>query len=425
MLCFAAARNGDEISLDLFDVIGDEWWGGIGSKTVARYLEDHADASRIKVRINSPGGDVFEGAAIFNLLRAHKAKVHVSIIGLAASMASVIALAGDTVEMAENAMFMIHEPWGFAIGRSDDMRRMAEMLDKVKDTILTAYERNSNLDREKLTAMLATKTWMTAAEAKEAGFVDEVTSLAPSDDPPDDAKARARAVLDKFRRAPEGVVGRYAPRLAAMARPEETTTRNDTMDRDKLIAALGLPATATDDDILAAIAAKPEPAPKVEPIHATATLEHVVPRSDYDAVKAQLAEMKAAQAKKAREDFDRTVDDAIDEAVKAGKVTPAAKDYHRNSIMARASVSLEEGGKALAEFAKYVDAQPELVGNAQGQAAQTRDAAGAMSRATSSDERKVCKALGIKPEELKATQREIAEDPDTYHPHAYRFAIAS
>lgn len=422
MLCFAAARAGDEISLDLFDVIGDEWWGGIGSKTVARYLDQHADASRIKVRINSPGGDVFEGAAIFNLLRAHKAKVHVSIIGLAASMASVIALAGDTVEMAENAMFMIHEPWGFAIGRSDDMRRMAEMLDKVKDTLLTAYERNSNLDRDKLSEMLAAETWMTAAEAKAAGFVDTVLSLAPSEDEqPDDAKARARAVLDKFRRAPEGVVGRYAPRLAAMARPEETTTEDNKMDRDKLIAALGLPTTATDDDILAAIAAKP--APRVEPIAATATLEHVVPRSDYDAVKSQLAEMKAAQAKKARDDFERTVGDAIDEAVKAGKVTPAAKDYHRGSILARASVSLEDGGKALAEFAKYVDAQPELVGDVQGRDAQRRDAAGTTDRSTSAEVRTLCGQLGITPEQFAKAQQDTRDNPDTYNPDAYRHAI--
>lgn len=197
------------------------------------------------------------------------------------------------------------------------------------------------------------------------------------------------------------------------------------MELEKMIKALGLPEQSTEADVLAAIAALAAESgkPKAEPIAATATLEHVVPRADYDAVQAKLAAVEAAQAKKAREDFERTVDTAIDEAVKAGRVTPAAKDYHRGSILARAAVSLDDGGKALAEFAKYVGTQPELVGNAQGQAAQTRDAAGASARATSAEIRTLCAQLGITPEQFAVAQQDTRDNPDTYNPDAYRHAI--
>lgn len=403
-LAFAAARTDDAISLDLFDVIGDEW-RGIGAKTVARFLAEHNDAKQINVRVNSPGGDVFEGATVFNLLRAHEAPVHVQILGLAASIASVVALAGDTVEIAENAMFMIHDPWGFVVGTADDMAKMADMLGKVKDTLLTAYERNSKVDRDKLAAMMSAETWMTADEALEYGFVDAIIPVADEDEPADDVKARARAVLEKFRRAPEGVGTRYLPRLAAMARH----TEENEMKLADLIKALGLPEGSTEDDVMAAIAAKPEPA---------STLEHVVPRADYDAVRAQLDQIKAKAEKTARETFEADVDAAIASAVEAGKVTPAAKAYHRSSILARAKAGIEEGRKALAEFGTYVEGQPELVGTAQGERAQASATTG-----TTGEVKTICAQLGITVEQFEAARRDTASDPNTYHPEAYRHAL--
>lgn len=404
-LCFAAAREADALTIDIFDVIGMDFWGdGISAKSISRILTTHSDAKAITVRVNSPGGDVFEGTAIYNLLRQHAAKVKVEIIGLAASMASVIALAGDHVAMAENAMFMIHDPWAFAVGSGDDMRKTAEMLDKVKAAMLTVYAGHTTLAKDEIAKLMSAETWMTAEEAKAAGFVDE---LLPVADPPEgatDAKARARAVLEKFERAPASLLARFAePRIAAMAQP-----RSNTMDRDKIIALLGLPKDATDEQIEAALANRPTEAP---------SLKDAVPRADFEAVRAENARLKAEAEAKARADFEARADAAIADAVEAGKITPASKDYHRKAI-------LKGGAEGLKEFEQYVSSQPALLGNAQMERAeQERGGAATASGGTTEDERKLCKMLGITPEEFAATRKEIAEDHETYAPEAYRYAL--
>lgn len=410
MLCFAAARADDQLTIDLFDVIGADFWGeGITAKSISRVLTINGDAKDILVRINSPGGDVFEGIAIFGLLRAHPAKVRVQIIGLAASMASVLALAGDTVEMGASAMFMIHDPWAFAIGSGDDMRKTAEMLDRVKDNLLHVYVAASTLERDELSKLMSAETWMTAAEAKAVGFVDEIIAVvdAPETGADAEAAARARSVLDKFQHAPAGVQHRYkAPLIAAMAQPKGTK-----MDRDKIIAALGLPTDATDEQIDAALAGK-RPAAEQAP-----TLRDVVPRADFDALRTENARLRADQEAKARADFEAQVQAAVAAAIAAGKIKPASRDYHMKMIHARKS-------EGLADFAEYVASEPELVGNAQMERAEARDVrGGAAGTSVTTEERAICKALGITPEQMAATRKEIAEDPETYPPEAYRFAI--
>lgn len=158
------------------DAIGGTFYGydvGITAKWLKREL-DALDGADVDVLVNSPGGSVFEAAAMFNLFDSYAGNVHMKIVGLAASSASFLVLSGDKVTMAKNALFMIHDPWGWAMGDAVEMRKYAELLDKVKDTILNTYEGKSSLEREELAKLMADETWFTADEAKKAGFVDDV-----------------------------------------------------------------------------------------------------------------------------------------------------------------------------------------------------------------------------------------------------------
>lgn len=163
----ALAKGRAEILL--YDEIGG--WG-ITAQQFARDLKALGDISQIDLRIHSPGGDVFEGMAIYNLLRTHPANIDVYIDGLAASMGSVIAMVGNTIHMPENAMMMVHKPWGIQGGDADDMRRYAELLDKVEGTLVSAYVAKTGKTEDEIKSLLKDETWMTGREAVEAGFAD-------------------------------------------------------------------------------------------------------------------------------------------------------------------------------------------------------------------------------------------------------------
>ena len=135
----------------IFDDI-DDWWG-VSAQSIIDQIRE-LDATNIDVRINSRGGMVFEGIAIYNVLRAHKADIHFSIDGLAASIASVIAMAGDTVSMAENSMMMIHNPYGWAMGDADEMRKTADVMDKVTDSIAVSYTARTGKTVDEMKAMM-------------------------------------------------------------------------------------------------------------------------------------------------------------------------------------------------------------------------------------------------------------------------------
>ena len=168
----------DEVDILLYDEIG--FWG-ITAADFRREL-DGIKASTINLRLNSPGGDVFDGIAIYNALREHPAKVITHIDGVAASMASMIALAGDEVRMAENGFLMIHNPWAMVVGNADDLRKEAELLDQISGSMLMAYEAKSPATSEQIKDWMADETWFTAADAKEAGFVDEVIGVESDDE---------------------------------------------------------------------------------------------------------------------------------------------------------------------------------------------------------------------------------------------------
>ncbi|CAI1776740.1 MULTISPECIES: ClpP-like prohead protease/major capsid protein fusion protein [Serratia] len=165
------AKAGGTASISIYDEIG--MWG-----ITARQFSDDLTAlgrvSHIELHIHSPGGDVFEGIAIYNLLKNHPARITVTIDGIAASMASVIAMVGDKVRMPENAMMMIHRPWGIQGGDSAEMRRYADLLDKIEETLIPAYAAKTGKTSEDLAAMLEAETWMNGKECVEQGFADEL-----------------------------------------------------------------------------------------------------------------------------------------------------------------------------------------------------------------------------------------------------------
>lgn len=160
----------DETTVYIYDEVS---WFGVQSEQFVKDL-NAISAKTIHIRLNSPGGSVFDGTAIFNAIKQHKSRTVAHIDGLAASISSVIALAADEVRMSENAFFMIHDPWSIVIGNADTMREEAELLDKVKGTIVKTYMDKSGKTADEINEMMSAETWLTAEEAKELGFVDEI-----------------------------------------------------------------------------------------------------------------------------------------------------------------------------------------------------------------------------------------------------------
>ena len=157
--------------LSIFDDIGAY---GVSAKSFLNDLRT-VTTDEVDVEINSPGGDVFAGLAIYNGLRASGKKINVKVLGLAASAASLVAMAGDTIEMPENAFMMIHNPWGFAMGGADEMRNTADVLDKISTGLVSTYAKRTGKTDQEITALLDAETWMTAQEAVDAGFATSVT----------------------------------------------------------------------------------------------------------------------------------------------------------------------------------------------------------------------------------------------------------
>lgn len=152
----------------------DDFWGDVQSKEFAEQLRA-ITAKELHVRINSLGGSVFAAQAIYSSLRRHPANVTVFIDGIAASAATLIAMAGDKIVMPNNAMMMIHNPLTWTAGDAEGLREMADVLDKVRDTIVATYREKTKLEDEKIIELMDAETWMTASEALELGFVDEVS----------------------------------------------------------------------------------------------------------------------------------------------------------------------------------------------------------------------------------------------------------
>jgi ATP-dependent Clp endopeptidase proteolytic subunit ClpP len=189
-----------QTEISIFDEIG---YYGVSAKQFIGDLKRVPADHEIVLKIHSPGGEVFDGNAIFNALKRHTGGVTVQIEGLAASMATVISLAGAPVKMAANGFYMIHNPWGVAMGDADEMRDQAALLEKIREGMIAAYASKSGQEPEQIAAWMDAETWFSAEEAQAAGFVDEITdSLALA------ASSNKFARLGKFRHAPSDLTAR-------------------------------------------------------------------------------------------------------------------------------------------------------------------------------------------------------------------------
>jgi ATP-dependent Clp protease protease subunit len=200
---FSIEARSDVTEISLYDEIG-RW--GVSAKMFRAAL-DQIDTKNIVLNINSPGGDVFDGIAIFNDLVAHPASVVVRVNGLAASAASLIAMAGDEIEIAENAFFMIHNAWSVAIGDTRELAARAKLLKTIDGKLAETYASRTGQDAADLRQQMDDETWLTADDAVEQGFADKL--IATEDE---DAEARASFDLAPFKNVPR-----------ALSRPRRTT----------------------------------------------------------------------------------------------------------------------------------------------------------------------------------------------------------
>lgn len=185
-------QNAAEATIYVYDVIDSDW--GVGAKDVIAAINGAKDAKVLNIRINSPGGDVFEGRAIMEAIKRFDGKTVAHIDSLAASAATSIALAADEVVMSDGALFMIHNASGLVWGDKTAMRDTANLLEKVEGSIVNDYTTKTGKDAETIVSMMDAETWMTAQEALDNGFVDSIVKT---------GKAKNAWNLSAFDKAPK------------------------------------------------------------------------------------------------------------------------------------------------------------------------------------------------------------------------------
>lgn len=174
---YSLATNGNEASINIYGDITSYPWeehGDVSAVNLSKRLEELGEVSKIHVYINSYGGEVAEGLAIYNALKRHKAKVITYCDGFAASIASVIFMAGDKRVMSEASLLMVHNAWTVGVGNAAELRKQADDLDKITKASIEAYKAHSNLSEDEIKALLDAETWILPEEALEYGFATKI-----------------------------------------------------------------------------------------------------------------------------------------------------------------------------------------------------------------------------------------------------------
>jgi len=171
-----AADSEEPNTVSIFDVIGEDMWtgGGFTAKRMAGALRS-IGKNPVTVKVNSPGGDMFEGIAIYNLLREHPAKVTIDVMGWAASAASIIAMAGDEIRMGLGTFMMVHNAWGMVIGNRHDMAEAAKLFEGFDEAIVDIYAARASVDRKAIQKLMDAETFMGPSEAVAKGFADSIS----------------------------------------------------------------------------------------------------------------------------------------------------------------------------------------------------------------------------------------------------------
>lgn len=207
----AAASTDDERTISVYDVIGQDYWSGEGvtAKRVSAALRSMGKGP-VTVNVNSPGGDMFEGLAIYNLLREHDGEVTVKVLGVAASAASIIAMAGDTVQIARAGFLMIHNAWVMAVGNRHDLTEIAASLKPFDEAMAGIYAARTGEDIKAMGKLMDTESWIGGESAIERGFADE---LLPSDQV---SKGAGKASASAVRRIEAALRASGLPKSEAM-----------------------------------------------------------------------------------------------------------------------------------------------------------------------------------------------------------------
>ena len=207
-----ATADGAEILI--YDRIGMSWFeDGVTAKQFRADLKAIGDVSTLNVRINSPGGSVVEGMAIYNALKEHQARKVVHIDGAAYSMASIVAMVGDEIRIADGAFVMIHNPYGVFEGDAEQLRKYADLLDKNQQHMVGIYSEKTGLAADEVNRLMAEETWLDAADAVAKGFATKVIGK---------AKAAAEVKLDGFKNIPQAVKDFYTEARAGTSGKEPT-----------------------------------------------------------------------------------------------------------------------------------------------------------------------------------------------------------
>jgi ATP-dependent Clp protease protease subunit len=323
----AQAENG-RASLYIYDQIGASWFSdGITAKQVVEAVDqaEKDGCTGLDVYINSPGGSVFEGIAIYSRLQRFKGEKVVYVDGIAASIASVIAMAGDRRCMGVGAMMMIHDASGVCAGNAAEMRETAERLDTICDAMVAAYAANTDLADDDIRAMMKAETWFTSASAIEKGFADELVEQAPGQDP----SAFLRApIFASFHNLPDRFKARLAPPPPAPTTPAPTDSDSkENSPMKALLAKLGLTDTATEAQALTAFDTVVGTSRKLIEITGAATEGQALGtvtawKASHDRVTEMSAELTKIKADSAAAETKALVDGAI----KDGKAAPAQRD---------------------------------------------------------------------------------------------------
>jgi len=211
-----AATEGEDV-ISILDVIGEDWWtgGGFTAKRMSAALRSIGDKP-VRVQLNTPGGDLFEGIAIYNMLRDHKQKVTVEVLGWAASAGSIIAMAGDEIVMGTGTFIMVHNAWGLVVGNRHDLAEAATLFESFDSAIVDIYDARVSADRKTIESLMDAETFMGPTEAIKHGFADRTDA-----DLGKDAEAKALAGIDP---------GLVAKRRTEAALARSGFTRNQRAD---------------------------------------------------------------------------------------------------------------------------------------------------------------------------------------------------
>lgn len=262
------AKDGDA-TINIYDVIGRDEYGGVSAKRISSALRAIGERD-VVVNVNSPGGDVFEGIAIYNILRAHPFNVTVRVVGLAASAASIIAMAGDEIQMGRAAFLMIHNVWVLAIGNRNDLRAVADMMEPIDDALADVYATRSGNDKDTVAEMMDKETWLNGSQSVDNGFADSVLAADEIDEKETEQEDKSAAAVARRIDAALLQGGTARPKrlalmnqlrgaLSAAPATPSTTEKEPPMNQPDQPAAPATPAAP------AATAAQPAAAPAPQP----------------------------------------------------------------------------------------------------------------------------------------------------------------